>query len=73
MSMETLLDLRVRIVRKALVEEWVFVSGDSSDGQNNITDHSDCIPETPRFSKQCDSLPWEATKPQDKVFFLGTN
>ena len=40
--------------KKAFLEEWVFVSGDSSDGQNvmdfpvlHSTDHADCIPETP--------------------------
>ena len=33
------------------------------------TDHSDCIPETPRISKQFDSLPWEPTRPQDKAYF----
>ena len=43
---------------KAFVEDWVFVSGDSSDGQTvmdfpvlHSTDHSDCTPETPRISK----------------------
>ena len=52
--------------KKAFVEEWVFVSGDSSDGQNVIdfhvlhsTDLSDCIPETLRISKQA----------QDKAYF----
>ena len=61
--------------KKAFVEEWVFVSGDSSDGQNvmdfpvlHSTDHSDCIPETPRISKEVDSLPWEPTRPQDKTY-----
>ena len=35
MSMETLLDPGRRIVqKKAFLEEWVFVSGDSPDGQN---------------------------------------
>ena len=33
------------------------------------TDHSDCIPETPRISKQFDSLPYEPTRPQDKAYF----
>ena len=33
------------------------------------TDHSDCIPETPRISKQFDSLPCEPTRPQDKAYF----
>ena len=54
---------------------WVFVSGDSSDGQNvmdfpvrHSKDNSDCIPETPRISKQVDSLPWEHTWPQDKTY-----
>ena len=58
--------------KKAFVEEWVFISGKPSDGQNimdvpvlHSTDHSDCLPETPRISKQSDSLPWEPTKPQD--------
>ena len=62
--------------RKAFVEDWVFVSGDSSYGQNvmdfpflHSTDHSDCIPETPRISKQVDSLPWEPMRPQDKAYF----
>ena len=32
------------------------------------TDHSDCIRETPRISKQFDSLPWEPTRPQDKAY-----
>ena len=32
------------------------------------TDHSDCIPETPRISKQFDSLPCEPTRPQDKAY-----
>ena len=57
--------------KKAFVEEWVFVNGESSDGQNvmefpvhHSTDHSDCIPETPRISNQFDSIPWEPTKPQ---------
>ena len=52
--------------KKAQMEEWVFVSGDSSDRQNvmdffvlHSTDHVDCIPETPRTSRQFDSLPWE--------------
>ena len=56
--------------------EWVFVSGDSSDGQNVLdflvlqsTDHADCVPETPRISKQFDSLPWEPTRPQDEASF----
>ena len=48
MSMETLLDPGRRFVqKKAFVEELVFVSGDSSDGQNvmdfpvlHSTDHS---------------------------------
>ena len=33
------------------------------------TDHSDCIPETPRISKLFDSLPSEPTRPQDKAYF----
>ena len=64
--------------KKEFVEEWVFVSGESSDGQNvmdfpvlHSTDYSDCIPETPRISKQFASLPWEPTRHQDKVFFFG--
>ena len=32
------------------------------------TDDSDCIPETPRISKQIDSLPGEPTRPQDKAY-----
>ena len=32
------------------------------------TDHSDCIPETPRISKQFDSLPWEPTRIQDQAY-----
>ena len=61
--------------KKAFVEEWFFVSGESSDGQNvmdfpvlHSTDYSDCIPETPRISKQFASLPWEPTRPQDTIF-----
>ena len=79
MSMETLQDPGRRFVqkkkKKAFVEDWVFVSGDSSDGQTvmdfpvlHSTDHSDCIPETPRVSKEFDSLPWEPTRPQDKAY-----
>ena len=41
--------------KKSFVEDWVFVSVDSSDGQTvmdfpvlHSTDHSDCIPETPQ-------------------------
>ena len=74
--METLQDPGRRFVqKKAFVEDWVFVSGDSSDGQTvmdfpvlHSTDHSDCIPETPRISKQFDSLPWEPTRPQDQAY-----
>ena len=33
------------------------------------TDYTDCIPETPRISKQFDSPPWEPTRPQDKAYF----
>ena len=62
--------------KKAFVEECVFISGESSDGQNvmdvpvlHSTDHSDCIPELPRILKQLDSLPWEPTRPQDKAYF----
>ena len=58
-----------------LVEEWVFISDEPSDGQNTVevpglhsTDHSDCISETPRISKQFTSLPWEHPKPQEQVF-----
>ena len=61
--------------KKAFLEEWVFVGGDSSDGQNvmdfpvlHSTDHADCIPETPRPSRQFDSLPLEPTRPQDKAY-----
>ena len=60
--------------KKAFVEEWVFISGEPSEGQNIIgmlvlhsTDHSDCIPETPRISKQFDSLPLELTRLQEKA------
>ena len=59
--------------KKASVEEWVFISGEPSDGQNtkdvpvlHSTDHADCFPETPRTSRQFDSQP---TKPQDKACF----
>ena len=45
--------------KKAFVEEWVFISGEPSDGQNTVevpmlhnTDHSEYIPVTPRGSKQ---------------------
>ena len=62
--------------KKVFLEEWVFVGGDSSDEQNvmdfhvaHSTEHTDCIPETPRISRQFDSLPWEPTKPQDKAYF----
>ena len=34
--METLLDTGRRFVRKAFVEEWVFISGEPSDGQNIV-------------------------------------
>ena len=61
---------------KAFLEECVFVSGDSSDGQNvmdfpvrHSTDHADCIPETPRISKQFDSSLWEPTRPQNMGYF----
>ena len=66
--------------KKAFVEEWVFISSESSDEQN-VTDfpvlHSigqtDCIrddhPPTPRPSRQFDSLPWEPTRPQDNAYF----
>ena len=50
--------------KKAFLEELVHVSGDSSDRQNvtdfpvlHSTDNDDCIPDTPRTSKQFDSLP----------------
>ena len=62
--------------KKAFLEEWVFVGGESSDGQNAMDflvlhsiDHTDCIPETPRPSRQFNSLPWEPTRPQDKDSF----
>ena len=35
------------------------------------TDHADCIPETPRQSRQYDSLTWEPTRPQDMVSSWG--
>ena len=45
--------------KKAFVEEWVLISDEPSDGQNTFevpvlhsTDHSGCIPVTPRISKQ---------------------
>ena len=60
-------------IKGAFVEEWVFISGEPSDGQNtkdvpvlHSTDHADCFPETPRTSRQFDSQP---TKPQDKACF----
>ena len=41
-------------LKKAFLEEWVFVGGDSSDGRNvmdfpvhHSTHQADCIPETP--------------------------
>ena len=59
------------------MEKWVFISGEHSDGQNimdfpvlHSTDHSDCIPETPRISKQFGSLPLEPTGPQDKAYYF---
>ena len=62
--------------KKAFLEEWVFVGGDSSDEQNVLdfrvlhsTDHAGCTPETPRPSRQPDSLPSEPTRPQDKAYF----
>ena len=62
--------------KKAFLEEWVFVSGESSAEQNPMdvlvlqsTDHADCIPETPRPSRQFDSLPWTPTRPQCKAYF----
>ena len=64
------------LFRKAFLEEWVFVGGDSSDDQNVVdflvlhsTDHADCIPEIPRPSRQFDSLPWEPSRPQGKAIF----
>ena len=61
--------------KKAFVEEWVFVSGDSSDGQNvtdfpvlHSTDHSDCILETPRISQQVASPLRETTRLEDKTY-----
>ena len=63
-------------LKKAIVEEWVFISGEPSDGQNNVevpvlhnTDHSEYIHVTPRTSKQFSSLPWETAKPHDKACF----
>ena len=54
--------------KKAFLEEWVFVGGDSSDEQNvmdflvlHSTDRADFIPETPRPSRQFDALFWELT------------
>ena len=74
--METFLIPVGESFKKAFLEEWVFVSGESSAEQNptdfpvlQSTDHADCIPETPRPSRQFDSLPWEPTRPQDKAFF----
>ena len=55
--------------KKAFVKEWVFISDEPSDEQNTVevpvlhsTDHSDCIPVTPRVSKQFASLPWETPR-----------
>ena len=33
------------------------------------TDHADCIPETPRPSRQFDSLPCQPTRPHDEAYF----
>ena len=65
---------------QALVEEWVCISDESSDGQK-VMDFPvltaqitviDCIPVTPKISRQTDSHPWEPTKTEDKAYFLGT-
>ena len=62
--------------KKALMEEWVFISDEHTDEQAPIddpvfqsTDYSDCIPGTTRISKQCDPVPCEATTPRDKPHF----
>ena len=62
--------------KKALVEEWVFISDEHTDEQAPIedpvfqsTDYSDCIPGTTRISKQCDPVPCETTTPRDQPHF----
>ena len=62
--------------KKALMEEWVFISDEHTDEQAPIddralqnTDYSDCIPGTTRISKQCDPAPCEPTIPRDKPYF----
>ena len=47
--------------KKALIEEWAFISDVHTDEQAptddpvfQSTDHSDCIPGATRISKQCD-------------------
>ena len=62
--------------KKRYQEEWVVISAEPSDGQNimdvpvlHSTDQADCILETPRISKQFDSLPGELMRSQDKAYF----
>ena len=61
-------------LKRALMEEWVFISDVPSEGPStaedpmiHFTDHSEFIPVTPRTSKVSTSLPWETAKPQDKA------
>ena len=60
--------------KKALMEEWVFISDEHTDGQAPIddpvvqsTDYSYCIPGATRYSKQCDLVPCETTIPRDQI------
>ena len=62
--------------KKALMEEWVFISDEHIDEQAPIddpvfqsTDYSDCIPGTTRISKQCDPVPCQTTIPRDQPHF----
>ena len=63
-------------LKKAYVEEWVFISDEPSQGPSTVEvrmlhnrDHREYIPVTPRTSKHSTSLPWETAKPQDKTCF----
>ena len=63
-------------LKKAYLEEWVFISDAPSEGPRTAedpmvhnTDHSEDIPVTPRASKHSTSQPWETAKPQDKACF----
>ena len=69
------------LFKKAFLEEWVFVGGDSSDEQHvtefpvlHSTDHTDYLrddhPPAPRPSRQPDSLPWEPTRPRCPSIFM---